>query len=761
MLLRQAAPCHSRCSRCLAHKKAANPGFLGRRVEGAASGGSHLPPTVPAGRPAIGLVLEGGGALGLAHIGVLKWFEENHIPVDRIAGTSMGALIGALYASGRTANQVEQVAAKSDFNEVFTFETPYTDISFRRRQDRRELPGGIQPGVRNGVTIRNALLTDSGLVGFLHESFVGYNTEGLDYDRLPTPFRCVATDLNDLQMVVFAGGPMNVSIRASISIPGIFPPVNYHQHYLVDGAIVNNLPTDIAKNDLHADIIIAVHLGNTPFATSNVDSIVGVFSRAYSAGTARNELESSKLANIVLTPQLSAYSVGDYGKTEKLIELGYEAAAERRTELLKYALNDADWATYVADRNSRKHLSPGVLKTLRVEGGSSGARTQVERDVAPLRGKPIDQGKIFTALRDVQGNGSYHADFETFSPNQKQDPNSVQALGPATGVLVHLNRVPNGPPFIIVGGDLSAMSSNVSRGAIDLRLVDQNLGGFGSELRGDLRLGFLTQASAEYYRLLAPNGIFLQPHLGIVRQPVYLWTDQRRTSEIFDQQAGGGMDFGRTFSRNMQLSAEWRAQIVRWHLELGHDYEPDLSGASQTAILHFVYDNTESNTISPRGIHLDLSGGALYNSLASQDAPLFQLSAAKTTTIGSKNIFGFSGNVNTYFKRNVADPLRFTLGGPLWLSASSIDEYRGTDEYLARGGYLRQLAALPSGLGQGLYFTLGYEAGEVWAPERSAFLRQDIFTGVVAATPLGVITFGASAGDAGRRKVFFTLGRLF
>ncbi len=396
-----------------------------------------------------------------------------------------------------------------------------------------------------------------------------------------------------------------------------------------------------------------------------------------------------------------------------------------------------------------------------MEGGSPGARDQVFEDLAPLKGQPINQGKIFTALRDVQGNGSYNASFEPFSANEKQEPNSLQAPGPATGVLVRLNRVPNGPPFLIVGGDLSAMSSNVTRGTIDLRLIDQNLGGFGSELRGDLRLGFLTQASAEYYRLLTRNGLFFQPHIGILRQPVYLWTNQHRTSEIFDQHAGGGMDFGRTFNRDMQLSAEWRAQVVRWHLELGNDYEPDLSGASQTAVIHFVYDNTESNTISPRGFHLDLSGGALYNSLASRNAPLFQLSTVKTITLGSKNIFGFSANVNTYFKRSVADPLRFTLGGPLWLSASSIDEYRGMDDYLARGGYLRQLAPLPSGLGQGLYFTLGYEAGEIWAPERAAFLRQDVVTGLMAATPLGVITFGASAGDAGRRKVFFTLGRLF
>ncbi|HEV2275039.1 MAG TPA: patatin-like phospholipase family protein [Acidobacteriaceae bacterium] len=733
----------------------------GSRVEGAPAVVSELPSTAPAGRPSIGLVLEGGGALGLAHIGVLKWLEENHIPVDRIAGTSMGALIGGIYASGRTAAEVEQLATSSDFNQIFTLETPYTDLSYRRRQDRRELPLGIQLGLRNGLSIRNALLTDRGLDRYLHKNLARYNTRDLDYNRLPIPFRCVSTDLNNLQTVVFAGGPMNVSIRASISIPGIFAPVEYRKDYLVDGSIVDNLPTDIARNDLRSEIVIAVHLPDTEFAGKDVDSVVGVFARAYAAGTARNVRLSLKLANVLVVPATEKYSTTDYDKAEELIALGYQAAEHHRQELLHYALSDADWAAYLADRNSRKSPPPGLLRTLRVEGGSPGARAEVERDMAPLRDKPIDQEKIFTALGSVQGNGSYNAGFESFLPDQEQQPESVQAPGPDTGVLVRLSQRRSGPPFLIAGADLSAMNSNVTRTTFDLRFINQDLGGYGSELRADLRLGFLTQASMEYYRLLSANGTFLQPHVGVLRMPVYLWSNQVRTAEVFEQQAGGGVDFGRTFSRHLQLSTEWWDQSVRWHRVLGQDFEPDFSGASQTAVVHLVYDNTESNTISPNGVHLDLSGGALYNSVGSRNAPLFQVGFAKTITVAEKNILGFSANGNTYWRRNVADPFRFTLGGPLSLSASSIDEYRGTDDYLARAGYLRRLAPLPFGLGQGLYLTVDYEAGEIWAPERPAFLRQDILGGFVAATPLGMITFGGSIGDAGRRKVFFTLGRPF
>ena len=136
-------------------------------------------------------------------------------------------------------------------------------------------------------------------------------------------------------------------------------------------------------------------------------------------------------------------------------------------------------------------------------------------------------------------------------------------------------------------------------------------------------------------------------------------------------------------------------------------------------------------------------------------------SAARTWLWKDKNIFGLTGDVNSYFRSNVAQPFRFTLGGPRRLSASSMDEYRGTDTYLVRAGYLHRIAALPTGLGQGLYGILGYEAGEIWSPETRAVLRQDVTLGLLGTTPLGSISVGGSIGDAGHRKFFLTIGRLF
>ena len=147
--------------------------------------GSALPAVQPTGRAAVGVALEGGGALGLAHIGVLQWLEEHHVPVDRISGTSMGALVGAFYATGSTPAEMRALAVSDAFSRVFTLQTPYSDLSFRRRQDRRELPQAFTIGLRHHLTLRNALLTDRGVNEFLAGNLPGYNRQPLDYDQLP------------------------------------------------------------------------------------------------------------------------------------------------------------------------------------------------------------------------------------------------------------------------------------------------------------------------------------------------------------------------------------------------------------------------------------------------------------------------------------------------------------------------------------------------------------------------------------------------
>jgi NTE family protein len=721
--------------------------------------GAPLPAIAPPNRPAVGLALEGGGALGLAHVGVIEWLEEHRIPVDRVTGTSMGSLVAGLYATGATPAQMRALALSDAFFSVFSLQTPYADSSFRRRQDRHEVPQALAFGLRQGPHVRNAVFSSRGVDEFLTTNFSAYNGRELDYDRLPIPFRCVATDLNTLQPVTFAGGPLPQAVRASISIPGVFPPVQgLNGHYLVDGGIVDNLPTDVLKSGLHADVVIAIRLQDSALSSSDTGTIVGVLNRAFSAGIVRNVEQAEKLADVVVKVPVGSFSGADYGKAAQLMDAGYQAAEQNRGALLKYALDAEGWKAYLAARESRRRPAPGILLQAKVEGGQPGAVRQVLNDMKALAGRPVTPAATLDALKPIQSNGGYDATWETFQPTPSGGSPAASAAG--AGILVRLSPDPTGPPYLLVAPELAAATSNITRAEMNFRLVDQNLGGFGSELRAGARVGYMTDLSAEYYRLLTPGGYFVEPRSHLVRQPVYIWANQKRIAERFQQNLEAGLEAGRTFSKQLLVSGEWRAEDTRWSLRTGSDGGGYLTGTAQTGLLHIDWDRAAAGAVSPKGFRLSASAGAFYHAVGSANAPLVKLTFSRTEP-WKDNIFGLSTEVNSYLRANVAQPYRFTLGGPLRLSASSFDEYRGTDTYLARMGFMHRIAALPTGLGQGLYAVFGYEAGEIWSPETHSTLRQDGNIGLIANTPLGLITFGGSVGDAGHRKVFVTMGRWF
>src|SRR5580698_4070726 len=275
-----------------------------------------VPPTdLPKNRPVIGVALDGGGALAMSDIGVLQWFEEHHIPVDVIAGTSMGSIIGALYSTGHTTEQMTHIMTDESVASVFRIDSAFSSRSFRRREDSREIPNAVTVGLKHGVSFRNSLLTDTGLNELLDKEFLRYNDQ-TDFNSLPIPFRCQATDLNAAKTVTFARGSLQDAVRASASIPGVFRPFEYQGHEFVDGAILENLPTVDVKA-MKADVVLAVSLPLAPVGKGDLDSIVGVLQRAFAVGIEANEDRDRKLANVVIMPDVSGFTGNDYLKTNE------------------------------------------------------------------------------------------------------------------------------------------------------------------------------------------------------------------------------------------------------------------------------------------------------------------------------------------------------------------------------------------------------------------------------------------------------------
>jgi NTE family protein len=225
-------------------------------------------------RPKIGVALEGGGALGLAHIGVLQWFEDHHIPIDYLAGTSMGGLVGGLYATGRSPEELKEIVAAQNWDIIIGADIPYQDLSYRRKEDLRYIQNSLKLGLKHGLSTPSGLNSGAEISLLIDRETVSY--PNLDsFDHLPIPFRCVATDLVSGKEVVFSSGSLQQALRATMSIPGVFSPVRDGDKIYVDGGLVGNLPTEVVKK-MGADIVIAIHLEVAPADPQKIQSLFSV-----------------------------------------------------------------------------------------------------------------------------------------------------------------------------------------------------------------------------------------------------------------------------------------------------------------------------------------------------------------------------------------------------------------------------------------------------------------------------------------------------
>ena len=217
-------------------------------------------------RPKIGLVLGGGGARGAAHIGVIKKLEEFNIPVDYVAGTSMGSLVGAFYATGMNADELDRTANSLEWDDLFNDNVQRADRPFRRKRDDDLSLIGPKFGVgRNSFLLRRGAISGQ-KISFLFESLVHDRVQVDDFDDLPVPFRAVAADIAIGRVVVLDSGNLALAMRSSMSVPGVFDPVELNGHLLVDGGIVNNVPVDVVRA-MGADRLIVVDVSSPTYAS--------------------------------------------------------------------------------------------------------------------------------------------------------------------------------------------------------------------------------------------------------------------------------------------------------------------------------------------------------------------------------------------------------------------------------------------------------------------------------------------------------------
>ena len=391
-------------------------------------------PTSKPSRPTVGLALQGGGALGLAHVGVITWMEEHHIPIDYIAGTSMGGLVGGVYATGHNAAEMRQIVNGIPWDQVMAGQTPFNDLAFRRKEDVRAYPSSLEFGLRKGVQFPEGFNSGQQVSLVLDKIALPYS-EIKSFNDLPTPFACVATDLVSEKAKVFRSGSLSLALRATMSLPGIFTPVRTPDAIYADGGLINNIPVNVAK-DMGADLTVAIHLEEAPMkpdANLNTFSVLG---QSLSVMINANELQNMESADILVSVPVQKWGALSFDDADAIIKAGYDAAAAKSKVLLTLAVDDATWKQYLAKRASRRRSDP-VPMFVAVEGVNADLSRRVEHQLADVVGKPLDFDELDQAIMRLKGIGRYSVLSYSFEQVNGQQ-----------GLLIKTEENTYGPPIV-------------------------------------------------------------------------------------------------------------------------------------------------------------------------------------------------------------------------------------------------------------------------------------------------------------------------
>ncbi len=701
-------------------------------------------------RLTIGVALEGGGALGLAHIGVLQWFEDHHIPIDYIAGTSMGGLVGGLYATGKSPAELKAIVEKQDWNAIIEGETEYRDLSYRRKEDSRAFPSRLEFGLKKGFSLPPGLNSGQGVSLLIDREILPYTHNG-SFDDLPIPFRCVATNLVTGKAFVFDHGSIAQAMRSTMSIPALFAPVRDGENVYVDGGLLGNLPTDVVRQ-MGADVVIAVHLETAPSDASQIQSLFSVLGRSVEVVIHQNEIRGLAGADLVVNVDVTAFTALDYDQSRTIIDRGAQAAATKANILAPYALDDADWSAHLERRKERRKTEVPVPQFVEVRGTDEKSAHNLEHFLRDLAGKPINLPEMENLLNRLTGTGKIDSvDYW------------LEEKGDRTGVIVSVHEKGYAPPTVQVGFEADGSESKDATFTDAGRLTFLDVAGYRSEWRTDFAFGNIYSINTELYRPFnALSKWFFAPHIGASNTGVKFFQHNDPVALYRVHQENGGIDVGYGFNRITELRVGYQIGYSNAHLNLGRADFGSISGRVGDTHIHFRADHTD-DPIVPRTGYIADGTFHWYDAYpgAVERIPAMDVRLEGFRRVSAKgSIFVTAEGGSTFGARNSGIPL-FFLGAPLRLSAYGTNELFGQQYYLFRAGYIHDLLNLPPFVGKKVYFVSSYEFAKMYGFSPETKFPTDVEAGVVAETALGPLFIGGSVGDSGHQKWFFQLGRVF
>lgn len=717
----------------------------------AQTGGSEAA-TAP--RPRICLVLSGGGARGAAHIGVIKVLEELRVPIDCIAGTSMGSLVGGAYASGMTTADMEAIISVITTDLLFKEKPPRQDQDLRRKLDDRSILFGLEVGLRDrDIVFPKGIVSGIQLETFLRKlaRLHGFHK----FDDLPIPYRAVATDLVTGKPVVFSEGELANVMRASMSVPAAIAPAVIEGQMLVDGGLTNNLPVDVARR-MGADIVIAVNLGTPLLRRDELTSVLGVTGQMINILTEQNvqsSLASLYRTDILIEPVLGDFSAGDFDHLPQTVPIGEAGAWKVEARLRELSLPPDQYAALRERQSQVKPPDLGPVDEIRFSALSRVNAESIKDRLETRVGEPLDQEALDRDMRRLYGTGDFeHLNYHVIEEAGKRVLD-IDAVEKSWG--------PNYLRFGLgLGSDLKGDTFfNV---AASYRRTWVN--SLGAEWRTDAQIGQTSLFRSEFYQPLQTRGrFFVAPSVELQRQQVDIFQQSQRIATYDVRYARGNLEVGTDFGKYGELRLGYTGGKLDASLDTGPpEFAPVPGDFRQSALTaKLIIDQLDSARFPRHGIAASANIFASQESLGAADTyTKWDADLLATWSIG-RHTLQFGGKAGGHLGSGVLP--RYDLlqwGGFLQQSGYPTGALLGQELTFGRLVYTYKL--LDTRIFEGLYAGVSLEAGRMNGPlvpgSPTGLLKSTaLFAGLD--TPIGALYLGFGFAADGNRSAYLYLGR--
>jgi NTE family protein len=711
-------------------------------------------------RPRVGLVLSGGGARGLAHVGVLKVLEAERIPIDAIAGTSMGAIVGGLYASGMSAAELERELLHVKWDTVFSPRVERQHLSQRRKEEDFEISPLLELGVRDGeLRAPVGAVSSRGLETLLRRYTLPVRTVR-DFDRLPIPFRAVATDLETGTAVILDRGDLALALRSSMSVPGVFPPTELDGRILADGGLVKNVPVDVARA-MGVDALIVVNIGTPLAGRETLDSAVGVTAQMINILTEQNvqrSLAALGAGDVLISPRLGKLSAADFEKVAEAIALGESGAEAALPRLQAFAVPAEAYAQWRGE-HPKLRRPEATVGFVAFEGTTSTNPSRFAAQLESQPGQPFSAERAERDARSLAATGDYlRADYRLVSLQDGTD-----------GLVFDLEDKPWGPNYLRVGLDLSTDFNG--RGTFNLKLshnrhwLTQN----GTEWRNRLQIGAVPSFFSEIYHPLnwttgLANDWFVAGYASSERRDGTLYSeDGGELARYKRTTVRAGIDLGQPWGRFGELRiglGTQRVQATPTLVSSDLGSTPSRLQATETGLrLAVVVDQLDFANFPQRGYRL-VGEAALGDTSNAGRFRRLEASATAVKTFG-RHTFNFFTSARGASQQQSAALGRYELGGFQQLSGYRDGQLLGNYVLFSRLTWYMRLPVTPT-IARAFFVGASAEAGNAYATReelRATSLRTGMSLFFGADGGLGPLYMGLTHAPRGQTGVVLFIGR--